>query len=87
MRNVIGDFKDNTIVKFDLKGSTYKRKSKFDMGNNNNVMKDLDFNEFEKSIMLSLSSIERLRINSAKDSQFLCKSGLMDYSLFLVNNY
>ena len=84
MRNVIGDFKDNTIVKFDLKGSTYKRKSKFDMGNNNNVMKDLDFNEFEKSIMLSLSSIERLRINSEKDSQFLCKSGLMDYSLFLV---
>ena len=84
MRNVIGDFKDNTIVKFDLKGSTYKRKSNFDMNNNNNVLKDLDFNEFEKNIMLSLSSIERLREATKKDSLFLCKSGLMDYSLFLV---
>ena len=84
MRNVIGDFKDNTIVKFDLKGSTYKRKANFDMNNNNNVLKDLDFNEFEKNIMLSLSSIERLREATKKDSLFLCKSGLMDYSLFLV---
>ena len=84
MRNVIGDFKENTIVKFDLKGSTYKRKANFDMGNNNNVMKDLDFNEFEKSIMLSLSSIKKLREVTEKDSKFLCKSELMDYSLFLV---
>jgi hypothetical protein len=84
MRNVIGDFKDNTIVKFDLKGSTYKRKSNFDMGNNNNVMKDLDFIEFEKSIMLSLTSIKRLREITTSDSKFLCKSELMDYSLFLV---
>ena len=84
MRNVIGDFKDNTIVKFDLKGSTYKRKANFDMANSNNVMKDLDFNEFEKGIMLSLSSIKKLRETTEKDSKFLCKSGLMDYSLFLV---
>ena len=84
MRNVIGDFKDNTIVKFDLKGSTYKRTANFDMSNNNNVMKDLDFNEFEKSIMLSLGSIEKLREITKKDSKFLCKSELMDYSLFLV---
>ena len=84
MRNVIGDFKDNTIVQFDLKGSTYKRKANFDMANNNNVMKDLDFMEFEKSIMLSLSSIKKLRDITANDSKFLCKSDLMDYSLFLV---
>ena len=84
MRNVIGDFKDNTIVKFDLKGSTYKRTANFDFNNNNNVMKDLDFNEFEKNIMLSLSSIKKLREMTSKDSKFLCKSGLMDYSLFLV---
>ena len=84
MRNVIGDFKDNTIVKFDLKGSTYKRKSNFDMGNNNNVMKDLDFIEFEKSVMLSLTSIKQLREITTSDSKFLCKSELMDYSLFLV---
>ena len=84
MRNVIGDFKDNTIVKFDLKGSTYKRKANFDINDNNNVMKDLDFNSFEKGIMLSLSSIEKLREVIKNDSNFLCKSELMDYSLFLV---
>ena len=84
MRNVIGDFKENTIVKFDLKGSTYKRKANFNMADNNNVMKDLDFNEFEKSIMLSLTSIKKLREITTKDSKFLCKSELMDYSLFLV---
>ena len=84
MRNVIGDFKDNTIVKFDLKGSTYKRTANFDMVDNNNVLKDLDFIEFEKSIMLSKSSITKLRETTKKDSQFLCNSDLMDYSLFLV---
>ena len=84
MRNVIGDFKDNTIVKFDLKGSTYKRKANFIMENDNNVMKDLDFNEFEKSIMLSLYSINRLRKNTEIDSKFLKKCDLMDYSLFIV---
>ena len=53
MRNVIGDFKDNTVVKFDLKGSTYNRKANFDMDNtNNNVMKDLNFDEIEKNIMI-----------------------------------
>lgn len=80
MRNVIGDFKDNTIVKFDLKGSTYKRKANFNM----NVMKDLDFNEFERSIMLSISSKNKLKERTKSDSEFLRDSGLMDYSLFLV---
>ena len=85
MRNVIGDFKDNTVVKFDLKGSTYKRKANFDMDNtNNNVMKDLNFDELEKNIMISKDSIEELREIVKKDSKFLCKSELMDYSLFLV---
>ena len=84
MRNVIGDFKDNTIVKFDLKGSTYRRKTNFFMGDDNKVMKDLDFNEFEKSIMMSPASIERLRKITEIDSIFLKNSELMDYSLFLV---
>ena len=84
MRNVIGDFKDNTIVKFDLKGSTYKRKANFIMENDNNVMKDLDFNEFEKGIMLSLNSIKRLRLITSIDSNFLKNCELMDYSLFIV---
>ena len=85
MRNVIGDLKDNTVVKFDLKGSTYKRKTDFDDNNfNNKVMKDLNFNEIEKNIMISQSSINQLRNIIAQDSKFLCNSGLMDYSLFLV---
>ena len=85
MRNVIGDFKDNTVIKFDLKGSTYKRKSNFDMDNTNNiVMKDLNFNEIEKNIMISKNSINKLRDLVNRDSLFLCKSKLMDYSLFLI---
>ena len=85
MRNVIGDFKDNTVIKFDLKGSTYKRKSNFDMDNTNNiVMKDLNFNEIEKNIMISKNSINKLRDLINRDSQFLCQSKLMDYSLFLI---
>ena len=84
MRNVIGSFKNNTIVKFDLKGSTYKRKANFQMENINNVMKDLDFIEFEKSIIMSKQSIQRLREMTETDSNFLKQSGLMDYSLFLV---
>ena len=84
MRNVIGSFKNNTIVKFDLKGSTYKRKSNFQMENDNNVMKDLDFIEFEKSIIMSKQSIKRLREITEIDSNFLRRNGLMDYSLFLV---
>ena len=84
MRNVIGSFKNNTIVKFDLKGSTYKRKSNFQMENDNNVMKDLDFIEFEKSIIMSKQSIQTLREMTEVDSNFLKRSGLMDYSLFLV---
>jgi len=85
MRNVIGDFKDNTVVKFDLKGSTYNRKANFDMDNaNNSVMKDLNFDEIEKNIMISESCINKLRDLVKQDSKFLCRSELMDYSLFLV---
>ena len=84
MRNVIGDFKDNTIIKYDLKGSTYKRTAAFHFENDNNVMKDLDFMEFEKSIMLSKQSINKLRQTAEKDSNFLKNSELMDYSLFLA---
>ena len=85
MRNVIGDLKDNTVVKFDLKGSTYKRKADFDVTNlNNKVMKDLNFNEIEKNIMIGKESINQLRNIISQDSHFLCDSELMDYSLFLV---
>ena len=85
MRNVIGDLKDNTVIKFDLKGSTYKRKEDFDVNDiNNKVMKDLNFNEIEQNIMISKQRIDHLRNIISLDSKFLSESELMDYSLFLV---
>ena len=85
MRNVIGDLKDNTVIKFDLKGSTYKRKADLETTDlNSGVMKDLNFNEIEKNIMISQGSINKLRNIISSDSKFLCNSELMDYSLFLV---
>ena len=85
MRNVIGDLKDNTVIKFDLKGSTYKRKADLETTDlNSGVMKDLNFNEIEKNIMISQGSINKLRNIISSDSKFLSNSELMDYSLFLV---
>ena len=85
MRNVIGDLKDNTLIKFDLKGSTYKRKADYNVNTlNDNVMKDLNFNEIEKNIKINKESINQLRNIISQDSIFLSKSELMDYSLFLI---
>jgi hypothetical protein len=47
-------------------------------------MKDLNFNEIEKNIMIGKTNINQLRTIITQDSKFLCNSGLMDYSLFLV---
>ena len=85
MRNVIGDFKDNIIAKYDLKGSTQNRKLQFDSTKTDeSTMKDLNFNEIEYGIMMSKSHIKRLRKEAKSDSEFLRKLELMDYSLFLV---
>ena len=85
MRNVIGDFKDNIVAKYDLKGSTQNRKLQFDSTKTDeSTMKDLNFNEIEYGIMMSKSHIKRLRKESKSDSEFLRKLELMDYSLFLV---
>ena len=85
MRNVIGELKDNTVVKFDLKGSTYKRKADIETTDlNSGVMKDLNFNEIERNIMINQENIDKIRNIISLDSKFLSDSGLMDYSLFLV---
>ena len=85
MRNVIGDFKDNIIAKYDLKGSTANRKSNFDMEkSDSSVMKDLNFNEYEHGIMISRDHIKHFRKYTKEDSTFLCSLELMDYSVFLV---
>ena len=85
MRNTIGDFKDNIIAKYDLKGSTANRRSDFDMEkNDSSTMKDLNFNEFEHGIMLNKKHIKHFRNMTKLDSSFLRDLELMDYSVFLV---
>ena len=85
MRNTLGDFKDNIIAKYDLKGSTANRRSDFDMEkNDSSTMKDLNFNEFEHGIMLNKKHIKHFRNMTKLDSTFLRDLELMDYSVFLV---
>ena len=85
MRNVIGEFKDNVMAKYDLKGSTQNRIEEFDMEKTNDTtMKDLNFNEFEKGIIISNENINIFRKLIKVDSIFLARMELMDYSLFLV---
>jgi len=85
MRNVIGDFQDNIIAKFDLKGSSFKRKSGFDIEKiDEKTMKDNNFDEIEHKIFLSKKSSDKLRKICKKDSEFLRDMELMDYSLFLI---
>jgi hypothetical protein len=85
MRNVIGEFKDNIIAKYDLKGSTQNRVSEFNMEKTDiETMKDLNFNEFEKGIFISSDNIKIFRSLIKNDSIFLRRMELMDYSLFLV---
>jgi len=85
MRNVIGDFQDNIIAKFDLKGSSFKRKSFFDIDKiDEKTMKDNNFDEIEHRIFLSKESSDKLRKICKKDSEFLRDMELMDYSLFLI---
>ena len=83
MRNIIGDFKDNEVVRFDLKGSTFGRKAEFNF-DKSNLLKDINFDEIEKNIMLFPENLKNLRNIAKKDSKFLSKSELMDYSLLLV---
>ena len=85
MRNVIGDFQDNVIAKFDLKGSSFKRKSNFDVEKiDEKTMKDNNFDEIEHKIFLGKESSDKLRTICKKDSEFLRDMELMDYSLFLI---
>ena len=86
MRNVIGSLKNNIVAKFDLKGSTINREIKgLDMSKiDNGVMKDVNFNDIEFGIMVNNKNNESINKRAYKDSKFLEKMGLMDYSLFVV---
>ena len=85
MRNLLGNLKDNIICKYDLKGSSFKRREQFEPEKvESKVMKDQNFDEIEKILMLSQKNIDKLRRITTKDSKFLESIELMDYSLFVV---
>ncbi len=85
MRNVIGQFKDYALCKYDLKGSSINRKTEFEIDTVNNiVMKDINFEEIEKYLLLNKVDIEKIRSITSADAYFLTDMGIMDYSLFVV---
>jgi hypothetical protein len=85
MRNVIGTLKSNILCQYDLKGSSLNRTTELEIDKVNRiVMKDNNFEEIEKFILLDKSEIERLRTISKADAFFLTDMGIMDYSLFVV---
>ena len=85
MRNVIGQFKRNVLCSYDLKGSSLNRKTDFEIDNVHKiVMKDLNFDEIEKCLLLNKVDIERLRFACMTDAYFLNDMDIMDYSLFVV---
>ena len=85
-------------MKFDMKGSKYRRYVPIPRTENNfwrttfnqsRVMKDLNYEEINQNMDLSFIRLTRkqfyeLDIIQMKDSAFLERHGLMDYSLLLV---
>ena len=90
MKNVIGSFYDNLLCKYDLKGSRLNRKVQYE-NVDKKVLKDINFNEVEEIFLLNKSDSKKLLDIVEKDSNFLCSSGIMDYSLLVakisLNNY
>jgi len=83
MKNVVGSFIENLLCKYDLKGSSLNRKVGYE-NIDKTVMKDLNFNEVEEVFLLNKADSKKLLNICEKDSKFLCKSGIMDYSLFVA---
>jgi 1-phosphatidylinositol-4-phosphate 5-kinase len=85
MRNVIGSLKNNILCQYDLKGSSLNRTTELEIDKVNKiVMKDNNFEEIEKYILLEKGEINRLRAISKADAYFLTDMGIMDYSLYVV---
>lgn len=96
MRNTAYVENQNEKMVFDIKGSTKgrmtklpdKRFSKVNF-NQNSVLKDLNFLKINKDwdntlLKLSRDDRDKLLDSVKKDSEFLRKKGLMDYSLLVV---
>lgn len=86
MRNMIGPFSKDVICKFNLKGSSTRNKSsKIDLDQiEKNVLKDMEFNEAEKVLLLSPQKCEQIKDTIKNDATMLRDLGLMDYSLFVI---
>ena len=83
MKNVIGSFFDNLLCKYDLKGSSLNRKVGYE-NMDKKVMKDINFNEVEEIFFLNKQDSKKLLKFVEKDANFLCSSGIMDYSLLVA---
>ena len=83
MRNVYGIFNDNVLCIYDIKGSSLNRKTNFDL-NNNKVLKDIDFREIEKYLLLTQDDQKKVFEIGKNDSIFFKQLGIMDYSLLIV---
>ena len=83
MKNVIGSFADNLIVKYDLKGSRLNRSA--NIGEFvSNVMKDNNFKDIEQVLLLNKENANKLLINASEDANFFCGVKVMDYSLLVA---
>ena len=69
-----------------MKGSKKDRKVLKDgiVPGNKQVLKDIDFEELEKCLLLTRRDSKRLIDNVIKDADFFCKLGIMDYSLLVI---
>ena len=86
MKNVYGAFDEIVQCKYDLKGSSLDRKVDIHSIDtiNKKVMKDNNFREIEKALLLSKNNAKRLSATCEKDVIFLANLGVMDYSLLVV---
>ena len=82
MKNVFGSFCDNLLCKYDLKGSSLNRKTKYE-NIDTKVMKDINFNEVEEVFLINKNNSKKLIDIVEKDANFLCNIGIMDYSLLV----
>ena len=83
MKNVIGSFGENLICKYDLKGSSLNREVKIGEFVTN-VMKDNNFRNIEKVLLLNNENAQKLLNVATEDANFFCKVKVMDYSLLVA---
>ena len=85
MKNIFGVMSENLMCKYDLKGSEFNREIQIKDNKDieNGVMKDLNFLEIEKVILLNKQNSIKLNNIIKSDASFLCECGVMDYSLLV----